>query len=111
MYEEGSLIFGARVKKLLKERRLERKDLVIALNLPVGTVNNYIEGRARPSLWFLEKVADFFGVSVDHLIAEEVNEDELKIHMIQRAYTASSPEDGKYIMGMVKMMLQEIEGS
>ena len=107
--KERSVIFRERMKVLLKERQISRKDLSVKLGLAPREMDRYLDGYVRPSLSLLAKIGDFFGVSIDYLVGKEVDDDELKIHMIQRAYTMLPAKDKKYIIGMVKIMLEKIE--
>lgn len=106
---KGSVVFRERIKILMKERKIMREDLGASLGLSPREIDRYLDGFVRPSLQLLKKIGDFFGVSIDYLVGTEVDGDDLKIQMIQRAYTMSSAKDKKYIEGMVKIMVQGLE--
>ena len=55
---------GQKIKALLADRGLRGKDLLVAIGLdPNSTILPYVDGDIRVSS--LEKIADFFGVSID----------------------------------------------
>lgn len=60
--------FGDRVKKLRKENNITQRELALELDLKSdSTIANYEQGRVPPHKT-LEKLADYFGVTVDYLL-------------------------------------------
>ena len=51
-----------------KEKGLLQKDVAAAMHVTQQTYCNYEKGTTQPSMDFLCRLADFFGVSVDYLI-------------------------------------------
>lgn len=54
---------GLIINKLLEERNIKKKDLVLAINGNNSTIESIING--NPTVKTLEKVADYFDVSMD----------------------------------------------
>lgn len=61
-------MFGEILKKLREEKDLKQKDIAKILGVTDRAVGHYESGARRPSQDILEKLADFFNVSVDYLL-------------------------------------------
>ena len=61
-------VFIERVKGLVKRTGSTNAEIERAMDIPQPTFQNVMQGRAMPSLDFVMKIADFFGVSVDYLV-------------------------------------------
>jgi transcriptional regulator with XRE-family HTH domain len=60
---------SANLKRLLKENRISESELAQALNIPVMTVRRIVSGEtADPRISTLKLFADYFDISLDHLI-------------------------------------------
>ncbi|MGB3366423.1 MAG: helix-turn-helix domain-containing protein [Acidaminobacteraceae bacterium] len=71
--------FGENVKKLRKAKGISQKVLARDLEISQGTIANYEKDNRFPKEKILLKLADYFEVSVDHLIGRDLsheNEDE-----------------------------------
>lgn len=60
--------FANRLRELRKQKELTQTDLGKLLNLSKQTISVYENGGADPNPETLNKLADFFGVSVDYLL-------------------------------------------
>jgi methanogenic corrinoid protein MtbC1 len=60
--------FSTRLRELRATRKLRQKDLAEKLGVAQTTVANYEQGSRFPGEKMLEKIADFFDVSLDHLL-------------------------------------------
>ncbi len=56
------------LKRLRKTNRMTQQDVADRLDISASAVGMYEQGRREPDLATLVKLADIFGVSVDHLI-------------------------------------------
>ena len=63
------------LKKLRKERGLNQAALAKHLDISVSAYVNYELGQRQPSIENLNKIADFYGVSVDYLIGHKKSPD------------------------------------
>ena len=61
-------MLGKRLRALRKARGLTQQELGELLGVSASAVGMYEQGRREPDLATLVKLADIFGVSVDHLI-------------------------------------------
>jgi transcriptional regulator with XRE-family HTH domain len=60
--------YGQRLKLLRDEKRLSQEELGKVFHLSQSIIAHYEAGRKQPSLHTLNKLADFFNVSVDYLL-------------------------------------------
>lgn len=73
--------FPDRLKKLRKEKNLYQKELAEHLGVSRPTVTQYESGQRKPDNETLEKIADFFSVSIDYLLGrtnEKSSADKIK---------------------------------
>lgn len=61
-------MIGKRIQNLRKELDLLQKDLAEKLNLSQQTISLYEAGKREPDYETLNKIAEFFNVSVDFLM-------------------------------------------
>lgn len=67
---------GERIAQLRKSRSMSQFQLAKTLNIATSTLGMYETNRRKPNMEMLEKLADFFGVSVDYLLGRpEKNDD------------------------------------
>lgn len=58
---------GQRLKLLVKEKGLEQQEVAGLLGLKTSTFNGYTGDKREPSIKYLIKFAEYFGVSIDYL--------------------------------------------
>jgi MerR family transcriptional regulator, light-induced transcriptional regulator len=63
--------FSLRLKELRVSRALRQKDLAAALGLAQTTIANYEQKLRFPDEALLVRIADYFGVSLDHLLGRD----------------------------------------
>lgn len=61
-------MIGTKIRSLCKERGTSVHAVEMAVGLGNGVIMKW--DRSEPGVWKLKKVADYFGVPVDFLIAE-----------------------------------------
>ncbi|KIV53199.1 hypothetical protein AM501_08375 [Aneurinibacillus migulanus] len=66
-------MFGSRLKELRQRKRLTQEETAKRLNISRGTYAHYEIDKRQPDFATLQKLADFFDVSVDYLLGR-VNE-------------------------------------
>ncbi len=69
-YKEGgtNMEFSTRLTSLRKERKLLQADVANKVGIARATYGAYEQGSRQPDFDTLEKLADFFGVSLDYLL-------------------------------------------
>lgn len=66
--EELMSVFSERLTELLKRTKTSNAEIEHAMDISQATFQNVIARRTTPSIDFVMKCADFFGVSVDYLL-------------------------------------------
>lgn len=66
--EEAKKVFCERLKGLIERTGSTNAELERAMDISQPTFQNVTQGRTTPSVDFVMKCADFFGVSVDYLL-------------------------------------------
>ncbi|MBN6187748.1 helix-turn-helix transcriptional regulator [Aneurinibacillus sp. BA2021] len=61
-------MFGIRLKELRQQRQLTQEETARRLNISRGTYAHYEIGKRQPDFATLQKLADFFDVSIDYLL-------------------------------------------
>lgn len=78
-------IFGENLERILREKKMSRKELAIKLNVTIATVGAYINAVREPSLDKLFEIAKILDVSIVDLLGENPNvEDKLFEYRLQR---------------------------
>lgn len=65
---------GERIAQLRKSRSMSQFQLAKTLNIATSTLGMYETNRRKPNMEMLEKLADFFGVSIDYLLGRETTD-------------------------------------
>lgn len=60
--------FQSRLKDLIEEKGITQKDLADEINTTKSTISRYLNNKREPKMYLLEKIANYFGVSVDYLL-------------------------------------------
>ena len=60
--------FSKRLKELRRDRRLTQKELGKALFIDDTSISKYENEKAMPENELLQRIADYFGVSIDYLL-------------------------------------------
>lgn len=60
-----------KLKELRIERGIQQKDLAATLGIGANTLSRYENGKREPDNHTLVQLADYFGVSVDYLLAHD----------------------------------------
>ncbi len=56
------------LKLIRKERKLNQLKVAMDLNISREALSHYENGKREPSLEMLQKMSEYFGVSIDYLI-------------------------------------------
>ena len=65
---------GQKIKKIRKEKKWTQADLAEKLNIHLTHVSRLETSRYAPSLELLKRISNLFGVTVDYLLKEEVED-------------------------------------
>ena len=61
-------MYGERIKKLRKERKVSQKQLADMLGIGIRGYQHYENEDTEPKIAALIALADFYGVSIDYLV-------------------------------------------
>lgn len=64
-------MLGDRLKRLRNQRGLSQEELSKRLHLSRGTYAHYEINKRQPDYVTLQKIADFYGVTTDHLLGRD----------------------------------------
>ena len=64
--------FGRNIQFLRKRKNRSQEEVAVALELKRSTLSGYESGVARPTYERLIILSDYFGISIDHLIKEDL---------------------------------------
>ena len=59
------------LKSIRKQRKLSQQKVAMELNISREALSHYENGRREPSIGMLNKMSDYFNVSIDYLIRGE----------------------------------------
>lgn len=68
------MTIGERIAQLRKSRSMSQFQLAKTLNIATSTLGMYETNKRKPNMEMLEKLADFFGVSIDYLLGREISD-------------------------------------
>ncbi len=74
---------ASNIKFLRKQRNLTQDELSVALNINRSMVGAYEEGRAVPRIALLQTLSDYFSISLDRLIKEDLLSEVLDISTVE----------------------------
>ena len=76
MISDEAMMFAERVRHLRQSKELKQVQLADKLGVTKQSVSNWENGSIMPSVEMLMRIADFFHVTTDYLLAHEVQEPE-----------------------------------
>lgn len=75
--KEVFTLLGVRIADLRKKMKLSQYELADRLGFSRGKLANYEQGTREPDYETLQKIADFFDVSIDYILGRSVTYDPL----------------------------------
>lgn len=100
------MAIGERIAQLRKNRSMSQFQLAKTLNIATSTLGMYETNKRKPNMEMLEKLADFFGVSIDYLLGRETS-DKSDIDL-DRAIDNAMSFDGKPVTEHDKKMMKQL---
>lgn len=88
-----------RLRELRKARGMKQIELCQHLGVSQGNLSNWENGVYEPDTYYLKKIADFFGVSVDYLLGHS------------DSHTISIPSDGVIFMPIIGSVRAGADGN
>lgn len=100
------MTIGERIAQLRKNRSMSQFQLAKTLNIATSTLGMYETNKRKPNMEMLEKLADFFGVSIDYLLGRETS-DKSDIDL-DRAIDNAMSFDGKPVTEHDRKMIKQL---
>lgn len=105
-----------RIKQLRTDRQITQTSLARAFGISQGTLSSWESGRYEPDLTSLQKLSEFFGVSVDYLLcresakkespaADESGEADLDRELVNLLCQLDSPQEEQRVKDFVRGIL------
>lgn len=104
------MTIGERIAQLRKNRSMSQFQLAKTLNIATSTLGMYETNKRKPNMEMLEKLADFFGVSIDYLLGRSTPD---KKHLEQeidldKAIDNAMSFDGKPVTEHDRKMMKQL---
>lgn len=96
--------FGTRLKQLRKENKVTQTDIAEVLNTTKSTVSRYEGNSIEPNLDTLNKLAEYFDVSIDYLMGKSLvrnSNEKIAFHLNADGL---DPEDLVVIQNLIDQM-------
>lgn len=74
MMESQSCVLGKRIRFLRKNAQLKQNELADLLDISYSSISQYESGQRTPNDNIKIKIANFFGVSLDYLLGNTLNQ-------------------------------------
>ena len=100
------MTIGERIAQLRKNRSMSQFQLAKTLNIATSTLGMYETNKRKPNKEMLEKLADFFGVSIDYLLGRETS-DKSDIDL-DRAIDNAMSFDGRPVTEHDRKMMKQL---
>lgn len=63
--------FTSRIKELMSENEINQRQLSLQCKIPYTTINGWFVKNQRPTIDYIDKIAEFFNCTVDYLLGRE----------------------------------------
>lgn len=97
-------MFGTRLRSLRKEKRLTMKELGKKNNLAESTISGYEIGTRKPDIETLQRLADFFDVSIDYLLGRVDNPRSI-LTEVEREFYDNIDLDDDFLLKKFKLVI------
>lgn len=98
-------LLGERLIELRNRRKLTQQEIANKMHLSRSTYAQYEINRRVPEYLTLEKLADFFEVSIDYLVGREENKEGVLTETqkeLFKEFASLSDEDKDYVLGLIR---------
>lgn len=102
-------MFGHRLMELRKKKRLTQAELADILGVARTTYSSYEQGRRTPDVDIQNKIADYFGVTLDYLHGREVKSENKEENLTSTQLTIAAHIDDDVTEEQMDDILNYIE--
>lgn len=64
--------YGKALKRIRKDYGYSTNDISKATGISTANISRWETGKALPNIYFIETLADFYGISIDELIDRKI---------------------------------------
>ena len=100
--------FGERLRSLREKKRITQKELAKLFKIAESTVSMYERGEREPNFEIVNKLANFFGVSIDYLLGRT---DDPTPPQKSKPYYALTEKDERDIARDLERMMSDLESN
>ena len=76
--------FGEKITKLKKDRKISQIELANTTGISRDAISKYERGDVSPSVEYAKRIANALGVSLDYLVSDNEQEDDLDPEAVKR---------------------------
>ena len=108
-------MLSAQIKRLRMQKKLSQKELGAHFDVIKQTVSSWETGNSKPSHDIVEKMTDFFGVSVSEMYGRTDTKSSIEddwpevVQVLRVAGKLATPEERKRIARIIRASLEEGE--
>lgn len=104
-------MFKERLSELLNNNKMFQKDLASYIGYTVQAVNRWCKGETEPDLRTLVKIANFFDVSVDYLLGNDIKiiESDTELRDIEKVGLRKALVNAGYMKNSEDLTDEELE--
>ena len=106
-------MLSEQIKRLRMQKKLSQKELGLQFNVIKQTVSSWETGNSKPSHDLLEKMADFFDVTVSEMYGRDDKRSTIEeewpdvVQVLRVSGKNATPEERKRIARIIRASLEE----
>ncbi len=110
-------MLGEKLKELRAKHGLTQATFAEIFNISSGTIAMWETGKRTPDIEMLNRIAEYFGVTLDYLVGNEIKQNNFEsenyieqdedLIILNRNAKKLSPEKRKQLLDMAKLMFKE----
>lgn len=109
-------MLGEKLKELRGKHGLTQATFAEIFNISSGTIAMWETGKRTPDIEMLNRIAEYFGVTLDYLVGNEIKQNNLEsenyieqdeLVILNRNAKKLSPEKRKQLLDMARLMFKE----
>lgn len=89
-------IVGRNIVRLMNKKGISQSDLARGIDVHVTAVNKWVKGHNSLTMGNAQKIADFFGVSMNDLMTEQANYEQIEdVNYLMRELPGASEDEAR----------------
>lgn len=103
VYKGVDFMFSDILKELRIKNKLSQEKLANELNIRKSTISNWEMNKSKPSFDMLKKISEYFGVSIDYLLGQELD----TINRLRVALTEANVRDVDEVLKIIEILQEK----